>query len=317
VIATEGQTMLGNKRNTILTIAAIGTIIVLSSVHAFAWTEKQGSATLDDIVVEAENGVTQDITKSIFEFPMTAAIVDSFFTSFDSDIFDISPIDGLQSLFDNPQQLASNQLPHPWLSEMATVPVVTFYPEQLDGYKAKSWELFVTDYRGQTFRTYDGKGKPEKVSWDGKGDLGSMLRVGYPYSYIFSITDKGTNKYNYLGTSFRVPSVDFSDENQRRLEFSGDEIFSPKSVSPKSSGKDWLMLAADTIRRDHPRSPLSVVVIAEEQSLAEKRAEKIAKYLTNSMILSEDWIKVVAIAQPDVRAEMDGSVSIRIDHVRD
>ncbi|MCP4144901.1 MAG: hypothetical protein GY752_06405 [bacterium] len=309
--------MLSNKRNYTSAIFTVCAILILSSVQASAWTEKQGSATLDDIVVEAENDVIQDITKSAFAFPMTAAIIDSFFTQIDSEIFGVSPIDGLQPLFDNPPQLASSQLPHPWLSDMATVPVVTFYPEQLEGYKSKSWELFVIDYRGQTFRSYKGKGKPKKVAWDGKGDLGSMLRVGYPYSYIFSVTDKGTNTYNYLGVSFRIPSVDYAYDSQRRLEFSGDEIFSPKATSPNNSGKEWLTLAADTIRRDHPRSPLSVVVVAEEQKLADNRATEIAEYLTESMILSEDWIEITAIAQPDVRAEMDGSVSIRIDHAKD
>lgn len=296
---------------------AAGSLVLLAGGPAPAVTEQQGSpdSGLPEMVVEAENEVRQDIHKSSFDLPLSAAVIDTFFAPTDDAVLAASPVTGLNPFLLNPEPLASDQVPHPWLQDPAVTPVVTFYPEDPEGHKARSWQLVVTDYRGSTFRTFGKKGKPPRdVKWDGRGDQKDMIQVGYPYSYVFSVVDKGTNTYNYAGTSFRIPAVDYMEDTERRLEFSGDQVFQKDRPKLSDSGCDWLTRAADEVRRDQPNSPLKVLVQAETKGLAEKRAALVAEYLVEEMILAEDWIETESVARPDLRSEMDGLVSIRVAH---
>jgi len=57
-----------------------------------------------------------------------------------------------------------------------------------------------------------------------------------------------------------------------------------------------------------------VVVTAETRDLAEQRAELVAFHLADSMILPREQIETRAEQKPDLRAEMDGSVAVFIEH---
>ncbi len=275
----------------------------------------ESGAVLPEMVVEAENEVRQRIEKSTFEFELDAAQVDSFYTAMDEFALGVSPVSGLQPHLNNLETLASDQPPHFWIQEMARTPVASFFPEDPEGHKVKNWSLAVTDFRGSPYRTYSGKGKPPgHLSWDGRNDEGQMLDVGYPYSYVFSITDKGTNTYNYAGVSFRIPALDYRDNGDRVLELAGGELFPREEAQLLADGEDWLTRCADEIRR-HPYSPVRVVVTAENKDLADRRSDVVASYLATSMILPREQVETEGIQRPDLRAEMDGSVVIRIEHV--
>jgi hypothetical protein len=274
----------------------------------------QSGAALPEITVEAQNQVRQQIEKSDFEFVPTASAVDSFFSVMDEEALDLSPVSGLQPHLNNLEMLASDQPPHCWLREMASAPVVVFYPEDPEGHEVRSWTLTITDFRGAPFKRFAGDGSPPpSIAWDGRGDQGQMLRVGYPYSYVFSLTDTGTNNYNYAGVSFRIPALDHRDEGHRRLELAGGRLFARGQAELTPEGRNWLTRAADEVRR-HPYSPVRVQVTAEEEALASERADVVAAYLATSMILPREQIETEAIQKVDLKAEMDGSVAIVIEH---
>jgi hypothetical protein len=274
----------------------------------------QSGAALPDMVVEAQNEVRQQIQKSTFEFSLSASSIDSFFTIMDEEALGISPVSGLKPHLNNLERLASDQPPHYWIREMAATPVATFYPEDSEGHQVVGWSLAITDFRGAPFCRFEGKGKPpEKVEWDGRSDRGEMLKVGYPYSYVFSVTDKGTNTYNYAGVSFRIPALDYRQESGRLLEFAGEELFARQESQLTSRGEDWLTRAADEIRR-HPYSPVKVLVTAESRELAEERADAVATFLAASMILPREQIETETQPKPDLRAELDGVLRITIEH---
>ena len=283
-----------------------------------AWTQDgESGAALPEMVVEATNEVRQQIEKSSFSFELDAAAVDSFFTAMDADALAVSPVSGLQPHLNNLETLISDQPPHLWIAEMARTPVARFYPTDPEGHEIRAWSLTVTDFRGSPFKTYSGKKQPpEFLTWDGVGDGGEMLKVGYPYSYVFSVTDKGTNTYNYAGVSFRIPALDYRREGDRVLELAGGELFARQDSGLTDDGQDWLTRSADEIRR-HPYSPIRVVVTAETLDLAEQRADIVAGYLAESMILPREQVETEAVQRPDLRAEMDGSVAVVIEHVED
>jgi len=275
----------------------------------------ESGAVLPEMVVEAENAVQQKIEKGTFEFELDAATVDSFFTAMDEEALSVSPVSGLQPHLNNLETLASDQPPHHWIQDMATTPVATFYPVDPEGHEPRTWNLTITDFRGSPFKTFEGKGRPpQEVPWNGRGDQDEMLRVGYPYSYVFSVTDKGTNTYNYAGVSFRIPALDHRRDGDRLLEIAGEQLFVRELNDLTDAGRDWLTRACDIIRH-HPYSPVRVIVTAEEEKLAERRADAVATYLATSMILPREQVETEAVQQPDLRAELDGSVAIVIEHV--
>jgi uncharacterized membrane protein len=274
----------------------------------------ENGAVLPEITVEAENKVRQQIQKGSFRFELDAALVDSFFTAMDEEALGISPVSGLKPHLNNLEKLASDQPPHCWLRAMSQAPMVTFYPQDPEGHKVQSWQLTITDFRGAPFKIFSGKGTPPaSLEWDGRGDRGEMLQVGYPYSYVFGITDKGTNSYNYAGVGFRLPALDYRQEGNRVLELAGGELFKREKAKLTDRGRDWLVRATDEIRR-HPYSPVRVVVVAESLPLAEQRADAVASCLATNMILPREQVETAAEQKPDLRAELDGTVRIFIEH---
>lgn len=280
------------------------------------WTDDgEDGAALPEMVVEATNEVRQKIEKGTFDLELDASSIDSFFTAMDQEALGVSPVSGLQPHLNNLETLVSDQPPHLWLPEMARTPVANFYPTDPEGRKIKNWTLAVTDFRGSPFKTYQGKGNPpQSLSWDGQGDNRQMLQVGYPYSYVFSLTDKGTNTYNHAGVSFRIPALDYRRDGNRVLEMAGGELFSRQESDLSGGGRQWLTRSADEIRR-HPYSPLKVIVTAETKVLAEERAAEVAEFLADSMILPLEQVATQAVEKPDLHAEMDGSVAVVIEHV--
>jgi len=268
----------------------------------------EGGAALPEITVEAENKVRQQIQKGSFSFDLDAALVDSFFTAMDEEALGISPVSGLKPHLNNLEKLASDQPPHCWLRSMSRAPMVTFFPQDPEGHQVQSWQLTITDYRGAPFKTFTGGGTPPaSLAWDGRGDRGDMLQVGYPYSYVFGITDKGTNSYNYAGVSFRLPALDYRQDGDRRLELAGGELFNREQAKLTDRGRDWVIRATDEIRC-HPYSPVRVVVVAEQ------RADAVASCLATNMILPREQVETAAEQKPDLRAELDGTVRIVIEH---
>jgi hypothetical protein len=277
----------------------------------------ESGAALPEMVVEAENEVRQEIEKGTFEFELDAAAVDSFFTAMDEEVLGVSPVSGLQPHLNNLELLTSNQPPHFWIPEMATTPVATFYPTDPEGHKVKDWSLSVTDFRGSPFRTYSGGGQaPDRLDWDGLGDNSEMLQVGYPYSYVFTVTDKGTNTYNHAGVSFRIPALDYRQDGDRVLEIAGGQLFVRNETDLTSIGEQWLVRASDEIRH-HPYSPVRVIVTAETMDLAVERADQVATYLAEELILPREQVETETVQKADLKAEMDGSVAVVIEHVND
>jgi hypothetical protein len=277
-------------------------------------TDGQDGAALPEMVVEARNQVRQAIEKSAFDLTLSTAMVDSFFSAMDEQALAVSPVSGLQPHLNNLEALRSDQPPHLWLPEVPTTPVASFHTAEPEGHRTDRWELTITDFRGSPTRTYRGKGNaPGLVQWDGRSDHGEMLRVGYPYSYVFTTTDKGTNTYNYAGESFRLPALDYRRDGHRVLELAGGELFARTESEVTAVGARWLRRVADEIRR-HPYSPVRVVVTAETEALAVARADQVAALLARNMIVPREQIETGAVQRPDLKAEMDGTVAVTIEH---
>jgi hypothetical protein len=302
----------------VLLMLLLGSVPTLAQDDSQAkdWTtDGENGAALPEMVVEAENAVRQEIEKGTFEFTLDTAVIDSFFTVMDTEALGVSPVSGLQPHLNNLEELASDQPPHLWIPDMVKDPVATFFTAEPEGHRTKDWSLAVTDFRGSPFRTYSGQGNPpQSLDWDGVGDNGEILKVGYPYSYVYTLTDKGTNTYNHAGVSFRIPALDYRRDGDRVLEIAGGMLFARKETKLTSGGENWLTRATDEIRQ-HPWSPVRVMVTAETMALATERADRVGAFLAEAMILPREQVETGAVQKPDLRTEMDGSVAIFIEHV--
>lgn len=306
-------------------VGIVATLCIAAGIPVHAQTETtpekdtfteagQGGAVLDDIVVEAQNEVQQRVGKQGHEFELSAALIDSVRSEADDLALRVSPVSGLQPHLNNLEPLSSDQTPHYWLPEVTTTPVATFYPEPEPGHRLESWKLTITDFRGTPFRSFEGGRKvPASLVWDGRGDDGSMLRPGYPYSYVFTQTDRGTNTYNHAGVSFRVPALRYGNNGDLVLEFSGGELFDRRDARLRDVGDDWLVHTADVVRR-HPYSPVRVEVEAENLDLAQKRAQVVAHFLADTMLLPREQVEVQFVQKPNLRAELDGHVRVVVLH---
>jgi len=295
------------------TVAPAQESVEATSEEQFTEAGEDG-AVLDDVVVEAQNEVRQDVEKIDMHFELSAAMIDSFASQADEDALHMSPVSGLQPHLNNLEALGSDQTPHYWLPEVISTPVARFYPEPEPGHRLESWSLVITDFRGAPFRTFEGgRAVPREVVWDGLGDDGRMLRPGYPYSYVFTQHDEGTNTYNHAGVSFRVPALRYSRNDDLVLEFSGGELFERLETKLVDGGEHWLTHAAD-VARAHPYSPLKVEVEAEELALAEKRAHRVAYFIADAMQLPREQVDVEFVQKSDLRAELDGHVRVVVLH---
>ena len=196
--------------------------------------------------------------------------------------------------------------------------MATFYPADPEGHKVKDWSLAVTDFRGSPFRTFDGGGEaPERLDWDGLGDNGEMLQVGYPYSYVFTVTDKGTNTYNHAGVSFRIPALDYRQDGDRVLEIAGGQLFVAERDRADRQRRE---LAGPGQRRDPPPSLFAGAGGRDRRDHGPgRRARRPGGHLPGrgadpAPRAGGDRVRC---RRPTCKAEMDGSVAVVIEHVND
>ena len=88
------------------------------------------------------------------------------------------------------------------------------------------------------------------------------------------------------------------------------------SAALTDAGQKWLVRTSDEIRH-HPWSPVRVIVTAETLDLAAERADQVATYLATALILPREQVETQSVQKLDLRAEMDGSVAVVIEHVND
>jgi hypothetical protein len=59
-----------------------------------------------------------------------------------------------------------------------------------------------------------------------------------------------------------------------------------------------------------------VMVVAEAERLAGARADVVATFLASSMVLPREQVETEARQEPDLRAELDGSATIVVQHAK-
>lgn len=280
--------------------------------RAFPDSPEDDGAVLPDLLINAESGVIQDVLRSVPTKKLTAADVDSIVTPMDDEVLQVSPVSGILPHLNNLVDLESEQIPHYWLPDMSTEPVVTFYADKKPGKVVTSWELKLVNFRGLPVKHFKGSGPPpQQIEWDGRNEQGRMLSVGFPYSYVITVKDKGTNTYNYGGASFRITSLDYAEDGSRYVEISGNRLFVRGEPSFGEDGEDLIDKATDAFR-EHPLSAVTLTVVAPKKKLGDARAKAVVARVAEALIIPEEEIKVRVEEHPESAVEQDGFVRFEI-----
>jgi hypothetical protein len=275
-----------------------------------------GGSVLPEMVVEAENQVIQEALRSVPLREPTAAEIDSVYSPMDTSVLSVSPVSGIRPHLNNLVDLASSLTPHYWRPEMSRNPVVTFYADQFPGNDITDWELKLVNFRGAPVRTFAGTGKPPaRLTWDGRDDHGRILEVGFPLSYVVTVTDRGSNAYSYNGSSFRITALDYVESDARIVAITGGRIFERGRAEITEGGRGVLDKASDAMA-EHPLSAVTMTVTASTTALGEARAEVIAEHLAEQLIIPVKEIRRVVNEEPEAAVELDGKVTLTIHNAR-
>ena len=204
-------------------------------------------------------------------------------------------------------------LARPWLRQFATGPVARFQPN-VKG--VERWKLVVADSKGETVRTYEGKGDaPKEITWDGRTQSGALVTPGLTYSYYFEAYDKAGNKRNFVGEGFKVSAYRVDSPTGPILVFSGQSL-----LAAQKSSRAFGMGAGTGSRAVPPviletvswlnqstrvQQPVTVAVTARSYEQANLIAKQVGMTMTELALGDPSRIKAVAEVAPDAA---DGGV---------
>ena len=202
---------------------------------------------------------------------------------------------------------ASPYVARPWLTQFGTGSVVRFHPETRD---VERWKLIIVDSRGQTVRTYQGRGKPpEELAWDGRTDAGSTAVPGLTYSYAFEAHDKAGNKRNLVGPGFGVSAFAFDSPSGPVLTFSGRMLDADGRRGGADAPSLIVLEAASRISQGPAATrPLKVTATARSREQADALAARVVRELAG--LTPGDPARLMAQSQVETDAPEDGVVRI-------
>ena len=179
--------------------------------------------------------------------------------------------------------LASDQLYHPWLMDINYGEVALFHP--LYGHDVAEWELVITDAAGTVFKTFSQKGKPTKrIYWDGRGDKGKMIDVGSTFIYYATAVDKLGNRSRVIGKEIRLQGILYKEQLDWIIRLDGRVVFESNSSDIRDEAMNLLTEACDIVREKFIRR-ISVKAYSTDEAVSQKRANNIAKVLSEKIIL--------------------------------
>lgn len=158
------------------------------------------------------------------------------------------------------------------------------------GSAASNWSFQVEDQSEQTVYQAGGMQLPrDLVVWDGRQDGVMVMLAGVVYQPVFKLTDPRGIPQQYFGDPIQLDVLQFDQSGVRHVEFRNEVLFQRDS-------SDFAREAAPLVRsllnimRENMGSPYRLVVHEEEggHSLAEKRGEKLKRFLEDALVLDAD-----------------------------
>ena len=248
------------------------------------------AATIQQMEVVDDNEFRLQVEKTELDFHPRPEELDEGNTEVEQLLFEYAPLESFNPYLFDSERVECPVIPDFGSRAVTRAPVTTFRTEFSVGADVKHWQLEITDYRGESFRRLAGDGVPPlELAWDGRSDHDEMLRPGFPYSFLFTIEDSGTNRYQYAGSTFVLPTLAYAEGKNLRLEAAADEFFITREASPLPEAEGRI----DRLLREilgAPERAIRVEAYAETTPLAAARAQWLAERLEERLLLADGQV---------------------------
>jgi len=271
------------------TITAL--LLALAALAPAAWAQDElAGQAVHQMEVVGDSEFRLEVEKTELDFHPTAMDLDEGATEEEAALFQYSPPASFHPYLYDSERVECPLVPDFAGRPVSRAPVVSFRTDFSGGADVVRWNLDITDYRGEVFRSMDGKRLPPgEMSWDGRGDHGEILKPGFPYSFLFTIEDSGTNRYQYAGNTFSLPFICYQEGKNLRVEAAAHALFEKGRARPLAEAPGRV----DRILReilDSPRRAVQVDAWAETEALAAVRAAWLAEALETRLLLAKDQV---------------------------
>ncbi|MEO0094285.1 MAG: hypothetical protein ABIL46_03920 [candidate division WOR-3 bacterium] len=150
-----------------------------------------------------------------------------------------------------------------------------------------SWELVITDAKGDVVRRYAQRGMPPPVlSWDGRTDKGEMCNMGEVYNYVFTAFDAVGNPTRITGRAYKFNGVVYEEKGSTIISVSCKVLFDENSPNLHSESGPYIEEIANIVREKF-RKEIVVYSYSESEPLARSRGEAILNEITKRAVLPD------------------------------
>ncbi|MBM4117969.1 hypothetical protein FJ251_09590 [bacterium] len=268
-------------------------LLLLAAAAAPALAEGAAAAppvTVQQMEVVDDNEFRVQVEKTELDYHPRPEDLDDGNTDVERLLFEYAPLESFNPYLFDSERVDCPVIPDFGSRAVTRAPVTTFRTEFAASADVKHWRLDITDYRGEGFRRLEGDGVPPlELAWDGRSDHAEMLRPGFPYSFLFTIEDSGTNRYQYAGSTFVLPTLAYGEGKNLRIEAAGAEFFVTREAKPLPAAERRI----DRLLREILEAPdraIRVEAQAESAAVATARAQWLAERLEERLLLADGQV---------------------------
>lgn len=148
-----------------------------------------------------------------------------------------------------------------------------------------SWELVLTDSRGEAVRRYAERGlPPTSIAWDGRRDNGEMCNMGEVYNYVFNAFDAVGNPTRISGRSYKFNGIVYTEKGSRIVALASQTLFAEGGSAIAAGAKDYLDEVCNIVK-DNFKKEVVVYSYSESEHLAMQRAEAVMAEVIRRAVL--------------------------------
>ena len=259
------------------------------------------------LTVEGEDRVHVEFERPALELTLDPALVPGLDLGTARDVLDRTVPDLVTPLLATSAVETSPYVARPWLQQFGGGAVVRFRPETRD---VESWKLIVVDSKGQTVRTFDGRGRPPvEIVWDGRAADGTTAVPGLTYSYAFEASDRAGNRRHVMGKGFGVSAFSFDTPQGPVLTFSGRMLGAGGRTEGRDAPAEIVLEAASRLNQSPgAQGLLRVTATARSHEQAADLAARMVRGLAT--LTPGDPARLLAEERVEPDAPADGVIRI-------
>ncbi|MEO0185020.1 MAG: hypothetical protein ABIL20_04410 [candidate division WOR-3 bacterium] len=153
-----------------------------------------------------------------------------------------------------------------------------------------SWELVITDAKGEVVRRYAQRGiPPPSLYWDGRTDKGEMCNMGEVYNYVFTAFDAIGNPTRISGRAYKFNGIVYEEKGSTIIAVSTKVLFNENSANLTGESNPYVEEIANLVKEKFKKEVV-VYSYSESEALARSRGEVILNEITKRTVLPDKGV---------------------------